>query len=70
MIGLEQRAWLRHKAVGDPFPPRAFFSADTLPKNRGVIFGGQVVVDGNFKRSDDIFIVTIEKDEIVSTYPK
>ena len=69
MIGLEQRAWFRHKAVGDPFPPRAFFSANTLPNNRGVIFGGQVVVDGLLERSDDVFTVTVQhKDKTVSAY--
>ena len=68
IIITDKAAWFRHKAVGDLFPPRAFFSADTLLKNRGVIFGGQIIIDGLLERSDDVFIVFSNKDKIVRLF--
>ena len=68
LSGLASSKWEKHATSGDFFSPRAFFSAVALQGNRGILFGGQVIIDNHFERSDDVFIVSCCKDKIVSFF--
>ena len=47
-------------------PPCAYFTSNTLPGNRGVMFGGIVVDETGKHRVNDLFLFTCLRDTIVS----
>ena len=50
-----------------PPPPISLCSVNTLPtSNRAVLFGGMVIDDNGLHRSNDVYIITYTKNQVVS----
>ena len=59
--------WTVPTVTGTRPPPLAGFTLNPLPEtNRAVIFGGVVVDDTGFYRTNDVYFVTYTKDLVVS----
>ena len=59
--------WTLPEVTGMSPPPIAACSVNTLPtSNRAVLFGGVVIDDNGFHRSNDVYIITYTKNQVVS----
>ena len=52
--------------TGNRPQPCSLFSINTLPGNRGVMFGGFTIDETGFRRVNDLFLLSFSQNTIVS----
>ena len=54
------------ESTGNCAPPCAAFSINTLPDNKSVMFGGFTIDGTEFRRVNDLFLLSFSQNSIVS----
>ena len=52
--------------TGNRPPPLAYFTINTLPGNRSVMFGGRTIDETGLHRVNDLFLLLFSQNTIVS----
>ena len=63
---LSSGQWKVPIITGNRPPPSSSFSIDTLPGNKGVMFGGFTIDETGFHRVNDLFVLSFSQNIIVS----
>ena len=66
IIMISSGQWKVPIIKGNRPPPCAGFSINTLPGNRGVIFGGSTIDETGFHRVNHLFLLSFSQNTIVS----